>query len=289
MEWSNLKAHIEQVCPFQSLPCRHEGCTEKTIRKNVDVHAATCVFRLVRCQYCGISIAYNSLKNHITSSCELVPLKCIQGCSKQIPKKDMKSHIERDCPMTKVDCLFANSGCKEKIAREDMKSHIENNFYQHLLGLNEKTNNLSLQLSQKEEVIGTLQKEVSLLACNNHNFVSIFDANEKDHSLKFKVCLWDFGNLPEISKFKFDIPGFDVSCYFRCYLQDKYLSFYLYCNPLSKSYQMQWNCEVDGNVYHNEHKFDHDARSWGWHKFLAVQNKKYAFIVGSLKVLSVNF
>jgi len=233
-------------------------------------------------------VAVIALQRHVLFRCLLVPMACTQGCSKQVPKQEMDRHIVNECPLTPMPCLLANTGCKEMIPRQDLHRHLEKNIVQHVLAMNEL-------IKQRDEAISSLRKDVSLLV-NNKNFVTTFDENEDEHSLKFRVNLWDFTNLSEISEFSFKIPGYpSLEGYFNCPMEGSNVGFFFHLSNLEDGrYKVYLNFEKKISTkaskrsytggYGSDCAFVGEDDNWGWPDFICAEDQNYAFISGSIRV-----
>ena len=70
-----------------------------------------------KCQWKGSS---SELKNHL-KVCDIKPVTCSLGCSKQLEKKNMEVHMKYLCRLRKIPCKY----CEKQVVSNEMSKHHE--------------------------------------------------------------------------------------------------------------------------------------------------------------------
>lgn len=135
-------------------PNTERGCTEKTKREDVVMHAYKCDFALTRCPddtcnkkvvkwlaakdeclhheaacpYCDAHIEVASMHDHIEKTCPKNQTTC-EACDEPVRKSDMAEHEESRCVEADAPCDYAEYGCKHKAKRKLLAEHHDECLY----------------------------------------------------------------------------------------------------------------------------------------------------------------
>ena len=130
-----MKTHCDQ-CPLESLKCpfEPEHCNHSILRRDMESHKTTCVFRPYTCEYCSMVGTYLSITNNARGwklnrpchydKCEHYPLECPNKCGEEgIKRKNIQTHRDA-CPLEPLECtLGSHPTSMGKILRKDMEKH----------------------------------------------------------------------------------------------------------------------------------------------------------------------
>lgn len=140
-EFSKRESHIDSSnslqgggCPYQSMPCRYEGCEVTPQRRSIHHHETNeCDFRPYSCHYCSkYSSTYTQVVSQHFPSCDEYPVDCPNECSIDcIPRGLLKAHLETECPLEESSCDYVSVGCSVRRKREEMRRHLETSSQYH--------------------------------------------------------------------------------------------------------------------------------------------------------------
>ena len=163
-------------CLYETVPCKHEKCTQRVFRKDLQKHEETCPDRMVHCQYCKAPLrAIHLNQYHLSTGCQDFPKDCPNKCGAKITDRKLSQHKEI-CPCEPIPCVFAKYGCSETVQRNHVNRHLSEYLSKHLEILLQKIENLQTnhQASQQtsQHTIWSLQTEVQKL----HNTIQSLQA-----------------------------------------------------------------------------------------------------------------
>jgi hypothetical protein len=124
--------HVNVLCDYEEVNCKNKGCPEKLFRSNLKIHLPNCDYRMIKCEFCSIDVAYNELFTH-HQICPKFIIPCEQNCKEKIIREDMENHRKLFCIKTKINCPFKRFGCKEEIMRESIEDHLVKEIMMHQL------------------------------------------------------------------------------------------------------------------------------------------------------------
>lgn len=133
IEYCEYMNHLKS-CKFRKCHCINEGCPyENTLnnQKEMEEHAKTCIFRLIKCKYCGKEIKAMDENNHENTKCSQI-VECY-FCNLEMTRGElMNKHINNKtdnikCLKSKVEYYMNKfQSCKEKLEKEKVfhKNHV---------------------------------------------------------------------------------------------------------------------------------------------------------------------
>ncbi|KAI6658053.1 TNF receptor-associated factor 4-like isoform X2 [Oopsacas minuta] len=133
-EWSGklsaTQEHLDKCLLFK-LKCP-QGCGVIIERSKEANHKTTeCVKRKINCKHCKKPFNSEQLDEHL-KNCDSQPIKCPDGCGKEVAKKDAATHKNNDCPLADVKCPYDKYGCKlGTIKRKELMAHKTGNVMEH--------------------------------------------------------------------------------------------------------------------------------------------------------------
>ena len=135
-ELSELLHHLEEcelfpvACP---LGCRDEkGEVSRVERRGVETHMTCCPMRIVKCEYCSVSVKACDMNGHL-EVCEEFPIPCPNKCGTQRVKRKGKSiHLSQECPLQETECPYSQYGCEVKVQRRNLDRHEKEDMHKHL-------------------------------------------------------------------------------------------------------------------------------------------------------------
>ena len=136
-ELSELLHHLEEcelfpvACP---LGCRDEkGEVSRVERRGVETHRTCCPMRIVKCEYCSVSVKACDMNGHL-EVCEEFPISCPNKCSEEfrVKRKNKSIHLSQECPLQETECPYSQYGCEVKVQRRNLEQHEKENMHKHL-------------------------------------------------------------------------------------------------------------------------------------------------------------
>jgi len=124
--------HVNIHCEKEEVSCDNKGCPEKLFRSNLNSHLPDCEYRMIKCEYCLLDIAFKELSSH-HENCPKFIIPCEQNCKENIIREDMENHKKNFCMKTKIDCPFKRFGCNEEIKKESIEDHLKKEIMMHQL------------------------------------------------------------------------------------------------------------------------------------------------------------
>ncbi len=94
----DLAVHLTEQCNYAEVACRNPGCTFRGNRPALAQHTVSCMYRIVKCEWCGrADIAFLEKKGH-DDSCEEKSISCALDCGMEMKRKQYEVHRRKDCP-----------------------------------------------------------------------------------------------------------------------------------------------------------------------------------------------
>lgn len=129
--WEGKVAELEkhfQECEYQLVKCPNKECMQSMLRRQLMVHAPSCEFRILTCEYCGDTSSYRQLSTHI-AECQQRPVPCPnEHCSRLIKLNEVDKHRQEcewevvDCPLQTEDMCSAT--CPKQLPRCELCGHL---------------------------------------------------------------------------------------------------------------------------------------------------------------------
>ena len=166
------------ICPFSKAGCNWEGKF-----MNYEKHVEGCMFALLSCEYCKMSLRKDQLESH-----------------------------QRSCPLMPKKCPLALFGCKtSSMTAEKLKQHMEESNFEHL-------GTLVAQLKSLEEKLVLLEKYNSKTSGKNAPLYQDCDIVEADgpnssspHDSGIGQSLTSMPSLPRKGKFFAQLEDVETS------------------------------------------------------------------------------
>ena len=143
-----FQEHIDVHCLKQLVSCSNEGCSEKSMREEMNKHLTNCNYRIVKCPDCQLSLPFIQLIDH-QKVCPKFKLECPQKCGLTIMREEITSHIQEVCENTEIPCPYSDLGCKEKMYKRDLNKHLNNENINHLLYFFKEMENFKKNIFEK--------------------------------------------------------------------------------------------------------------------------------------------
>ena len=177
--------HLRVRCPM--------GCEDTFLRGQVEDHVKKCSNKRVTCQYCNEQHISHKVPQHLLT-CPGYPVKCIQGCKKEVARNEMEMHVSTECDESKVMCAYSRHGCKKKATkRSEVLAHIRDASDEH-------ADLMRCAIERMDEVIDVQLKRLSKSCEDVRRQFELHNADCKDYNVASRqVMEWD-SKLEEYQK-----------------------------------------------------------------------------------------
>ena len=89
--YDDLRAHLN-VCEYEIVTCRNDGCNEKIEGRVIEMHHQQCMHRLLRCGHCNHTVKRIAMNNHLLQ-CPMAKVVCeVIGCNAMMMRRDCEKH-----------------------------------------------------------------------------------------------------------------------------------------------------------------------------------------------------
>ncbi|PVD26246.1 hypothetical protein C0Q70_13916 [Pomacea canaliculata] len=156
-KYQDLKKHV-QVCEHATVTCRWapRGCPQHVLRKDLEEHARSCVWRPERCQLCGAEVSHCEMQNHEADVCPEKVTGCPYNCGhRTLKRKEVLDH-RNVCPIRPTSCKFQAMGCTYVNTKELVDQHAKDAIAYHL----ELATSRLVEISQKRTVSETEHQDL---------------------------------------------------------------------------------------------------------------------------------
>ena len=128
-ELEGISRHME-MCSYLCVICPM-GCEDNFLRGQVEDHMKECSNRRVSCRYCIKQLRAHKETQHLLT-CPGYPVKCVQGCEKEVIRNQMNKHVSTECDESIIECPYSKLGCqREAIRRCEMLVHTKDTSDEH--------------------------------------------------------------------------------------------------------------------------------------------------------------
>ncbi|MBN3326653.1 TRAF6 factor, partial [Atractosteus spatula] len=149
--------------------CPNQGCSQKMELRHLEAHVAECVFAMVVCLLCHMSVCKSYLGQHETQECPRRIVPCVNCacpvvfeeskyheqecplanvvcdyCTMELIRDQLQYHCDMDCLRAPVACTFSPFGCPEKMQRSDLAQHMQEFTQMHMRYMADSLRSLSL-------------------------------------------------------------------------------------------------------------------------------------------------
>ena len=155
-----LENHLKINCPKHIINCGNYGCKESILREDSENHLKDCQFRLVPCNYCESSIAYNLVNLH-SMECPRFPIECTLKCGLNIERKQLENHIKTQCEHAEIKCYFNNYGCETLVFKRQMEEHLKSQNENHNLLISKFISDFYKQFQDKISSLESTLKDIN--------------------------------------------------------------------------------------------------------------------------------
>ena len=176
-EWEGelgwITVHIGK-CPHMPIMCEL-GCQRRFVRREVSNHYIECKHRIECCKFCRKK--YKALEeNKHFSNCLRYPVKCTQGCSKDLAREELMAHQISECPQTIVKCPYRKQGCDLKeVKRCEMDVHVRQGREKHETLMRRNVEFLDKEIKNLQEVVETKSTVIDLLFTESNSNKAEFE------------------------------------------------------------------------------------------------------------------
>ena len=174
--YEELNEH-KKNCWFEFIKCPFENCPYDIMRKYLENHKSSCIYRIEKCKYCNEIMQYLNLENHYLK-CNKFPVDCEYSCGKKIKRNEMEYHKINECENTILDCQYKFYGCNLQYKRKNMDKHYKDNVEVHLKIFENFMNKYIPVLNEIESVF--LKKKRSSVNKNNNVIFLTEEENGND-------------------------------------------------------------------------------------------------------------
>jgi hypothetical protein len=158
--------HIQE-CASVPINCSNLGCSQVTLRSQLNAHHEVCPNRIVVCAHCQDNIVLCEMEIHEGSCRMRTMMLCPNGCVSESTGEprvlacgSLKEHLEV-CEEQEVVCEFSEFGCRVRGTRKTIKAHVgEAGSGIHTQLLLSTINDLKRTVVAKEVIIADQQRTI---------------------------------------------------------------------------------------------------------------------------------